>query len=101
MPRETLSQEVIWIPESRRVPMPGAVRTGANTRVWTLFTHTDPNVKPELPIVPKHHENAFLEDYVHDWGHARGEFSYYSRAVESGVWVLIENLKPEDRSKKR
>jgi hypothetical protein len=94
-----LRQEILWIPEGRSVPRPDPVMTGADTRVWTLFTHLDPKVMPELPFVPVHHHNAFLEDYIHDWNHTNGNFRYYSRAMDSGVWVLIEHLKRPSRRK--
>lgn len=59
-------QEVLWIPESRRAPV--SFTEGKRPhRVWTLFNHTDPSKPPSLPITPVHHDNAFLEDHIHDW----------------------------------
>lgn len=97
-----LRQKVLWVPADRRVPIDSTVElTGANTRIWTLFA-TDPDVKPELPIVPRHHHNAFLEDYMHDWNHekARGYLRYASRAAEGSVWILVEHLKRPPRRKR-
>ncbi len=98
---KVLRQEVLWVPADRRIPIESKVElTAANTRIWTLFS-TDPDVKPELPIVPRHHHNAFLEDYVHDWNHdrARGCIRYASRASEGNVWILIEHLERPSRRK--
>lgn len=98
-----LRQEVLWVPEDRRVPITSKVElTGANTRIWTLYLSSDPDVKPELPIVPRHHHNAFLEDYIHDWYHekSRGYLKYGSRAAESGVWILVEHLERPKRRRK-
>jgi len=58
--------------------------------VWTLFRETDKNVKPILPIKPIHHQNAFLEDKMHDWDIRKGNFYYYSRVCEGEVWLLLE-----------
>jgi hypothetical protein len=61
------------------------------TRVWTLYASMGlPEEKPELPIVPRHHHNAFLEDHFHDWRHEKGRLVYYSRIADGGVWVLLE-----------
>lgn len=90
-----------WVPESRLVEFPGPERTGANTRVWTLYTHENPDVRPELPYTPVHHTNAFLEDYVHDWTHRGGFLRYGSRASEGKVWILVEDLRPEPRPRRR
>lgn len=95
-----LSQAVYWVPESRRVELPGKERTAANTRIWTLYMHSDSNVTPELPYTPQHHVNAFLEDYVHDWNHQNGTLRYGSRASEGKVWILVEDLLPFSRKKK-
>lgn len=35
-----------------------------------------------------HHENVFLEDYVHDWDWSLQKFRYYAR-VEDAVDVLV------------
>lgn len=60
-------------------------------RLWTLFTARDPNKPPTLPIFPVHHQNAFLEDEVHDWNMREGgaKLHYASRAVYGGCWVLL------------
>lgn len=59
--------------------------------VWTLYRHTDPNMPPALPYHPRHHVNAFSEDYVHDWNiDHQGRFRYASRVTDEPVWVLVE-----------
>lgn len=88
---QVINQAVYWVSEDRRFPMDPAP-PGTRYRVWTLYS-TDPNVRPELPMQPVHHHNAFLEDYVHDWNLNGGVFRYYSRAVHSKVWILVETLK--------
>jgi hypothetical protein len=96
-----LKQTVLWVPESRRVALEGPSRTAANTRIWTLYHYESPDRPPELPYVPVHHSNAFLEDYVHDWNHEKGVLRYGSRASEGRVWILVEDLKPEPRPRRR
>ena len=61
-------------------------------RVWTLFRPPEgwPEEGPRLPIVPVHHHNAFLEDYVHDWNWRDGIMRYYSRVTIGRVWLLLE-----------
>lgn len=63
---------------------------GVPSRVWTLFKHVDKDNKPELPFVPTHHENAFLEDRVHDWDVRNDQFHYYTRVTAKGCWLLFE-----------
>jgi hypothetical protein len=48
--------------------------------------------KPEqLPILPRHGKNAFIEDHIHDWSIWQGKLVYGSRFYhEGGVWVLLE-----------
>lgn len=99
MPRrpepQVIRQEVHWVPlpESRRVYMGHGDHP---YRIWTLYMHADPAVKPELPITPVHNHGAFLEDYVHDWNFVfdkgRKEFfvNYGSRVADRGVWILVE-----------
>lgn len=71
------------------VAVPWQERQIAN--VWTLYHHTDPNVPPALPYQPRHHVNAFHEDYVHDWNiDHHGRFRYASRVTDEPVWVLVE-----------
>lgn len=57
-------------------------------RLWTLFA--SPEAQPTLPIVPIHHHNAFLEDYLHDWNWRNGELRYGSRVTSGRVWLLLE-----------
>lgn len=59
-------------------------------RVWTLYLEEDETKVPELPIVPVHRTNAFMEDYIHDWDWTAGVFRYRSRITEDPVWVLLE-----------
>ena len=88
--------EIVWVPESRC-----AVLTAYNGkrpfRVWSLFWATDPSCKPEAPDVLVHAQNAFLEDYVHDWtmggplsGTTEMTLRYYSRVATSCVWILVQ-----------
>lgn len=89
------AQEALYIPEGSEVgghpavawPWLGRPRP---KRVWTLLS----SEKPELPIVPRHHHNAFLETYVHDWDLTGGAdccvFHYHSRLSGGGVWLLLE-----------
>lgn len=58
--------------------------------IWTLYLHTDKEVKPELPYNPRHHYNAFLEDYVHDWNIYGNMLKYYTRAMDRSCWILLE-----------
>ena len=99
MEPKVLSQEVVWIPECRWIERAEPVLTALNARIWTLYTHMDPDAPPQLPIVPRHMFNAFLEDYIHDWNHTSGRLRYYSRGVESRVWILIEHLERAPRRK--
>jgi hypothetical protein len=92
MPR----QQVVFIPH---VP----IGTGSSSkrsiecsekpwRVWTLMGPDvmDETKVPELPIVPRHNRNAFLEDHIHDWDVRDGRLVYYSRISEGGCWLLLE-----------
>lgn len=91
MPRRTrkvVSREVVWVPESRKLPIEG---DRLSLRVWTILGATDPNEKPE-PFVPVHLENAFMEDRVHDWDLKGGVLSYYSRIWGGETWILVERL---------
>lgn len=58
-------------------------------RVWTL-PEFDINNKPKLPYYPKHNENAFLEDHLHDWIFQNGKLKYYTRVTATSHWILIE-----------
>lgn len=99
MDQDIVRQEVVWVPENRQVLIEGDLN-GSTARIWTLYNNTDPNVRPELPFTPVHHGNAFLEDYVHDWHHQRGILRYFSRAVYSNVWILVEFRAPRKSRKK-
>lgn len=59
--------------------------------VWTLYRNTDKSNPPALPYVPVHRQNAFLEDWMHDWNiDSKGRFRYASRITDEPVWVLVE-----------
>lgn len=90
-------QGLLWIPLAVDPGNGAAPRAPAvpfkgeePSRVWTLYTFRDPDVKPPLPFSPVHHHNAFLEDYMHDWNVFKGAFRYASRALDGGVWLLLE-----------
>lgn len=59
-------------------------------RVWTLFKEQNKNSIPSLPIIPVHHENAFIEDRTHDWTWNKGKFHYYTRVMDCSCWILLE-----------
>ncbi len=101
MDQEIVRQEVFWVPENRQVLIEGDLN-GSTVRIWTLYDYTDPEVRPELPYTPVHHGNAFLEDFGHDWHHIhqRGVLRYFSRAVHSNVWILVEFKAPPKNRKK-
>jgi len=91
-----MKQELIWIPPARdtgamakRVP-PIPYDGPVPDRLWTLYLHCNENEKPELPYKPVHHQNAFIEDMVHDWNVRNGHLRYFSRAMEGECWVLME-----------
>ena len=87
-------QELVWIPEAPDTrSMRTVCRAALHRRprsVWTLLREQDLNKKPTLPILPVHGQNAFFEDFIHDWHYARGELRYFSRICNGGVWVLVE-----------
>ena len=89
-------QELHWVPESRKVSMPTGERP---YRVWTIYG-TD---SPKLPFTPVHNENAFLEDYVHDWNLRQTllgwVLNYYSRVAHHDVWILVEFGKSSEEQK--
>lgn len=35
----------------------------------------------------RHHKNAFIDDYLHDWDWVHGKLRYYSHAVATGEKV--------------
>lgn len=99
MDQGIVRQEVLWISDTRQVQFEGELN-GRTVRIWSLYNHTDPSVRPELPFTPVHHGNAFLEDYVHDWHHQQGVLRYFSRAVPSNVWILVEFKAPAKKLKR-
>ncbi len=90
------TQRLIWLPPESNVPGTGtggvrlACPEGRPVRLWTLFGATDEKAPPVLPFTPKHHDNAFLEDHVHDWRMEESTLRYYSRVTEGGCWLLLE-----------
>lgn len=96
-----MRQTLLYIPEHEG-PDPTGIRSAEcleqPKRVWTLFAQMGkPDEPPALPIVPRHHHNAFLEDHYHDWDVRKGRLVYFSRVTNGGCWVLLEY----DESKKR
>lgn len=91
-----MKQKLLWIPKGKDIsayalkcdPVPFKDKTP--DIVWTLFLETNENKPPQLPIIPKHNHNAFLEDKMHDWNVRNGEFHYYSRISEGEVYLLLE-----------
>lgn len=95
-----MRQRLLWIPpavdrKNGAVPRPPPVPLDGPEpdQVWTLYTNRDESSPPTLPIRPAHLQGAFAEDYIHDWNLFRGYFSYGSRAIDGGVWVLLEYKK--------
>lgn len=86
-----MRQEVFYFPHENHLgnAAPSVEMKDEPTRVWTLFWN-DPDKPPGLPIKPIHHQNAFLEDRVHDWNWDRGKFRYGSRVTKGKVWLLLE-----------
>ncbi len=75
----------------RAVPQEVDFKDKDVARVWTMFRESDKDRPPTLPIHPRHRDNAFLEDYVHDWNiDNKGRFRYASRVSDRAVWVLVE-----------
>jgi hypothetical protein len=74
--------ELIKIGIQRRVEM-----AKKPDRVWTVLVQ-----EPEIPFEPVHFENAFLEDYVHDWDWRNGWFRYYgcARGEHEDVTIFVE-----------
>lgn len=97
-------QALLWIPEAidrkdgsapRAPPVP--FTDAPPDQVWTLYGHRDEARLPSLPFCPVHHRNDFAEDYVHDWTVFRETFRYGSRALDGGVWLLLEYRTKESR----
>lgn len=99
-------QKLLWV---EWVPMPQLITGGKHvpvtlkkqpSRVWTVFTHTNKDEPPSLPLKPIHNHTAFLEDYVHDWNYNGSTFRYYTRVMDRSVWLLLEYDPPKKRTKK-
>ncbi len=86
-----MHQSLVWAPGS-----PSTVtidRDDRPFRVWTVYTATDPNTPPELPLTPVHLQGFFLEDHIHDWNfHTPRRLRYYTRVLDKdeGCWLLLE-----------
>jgi hypothetical protein len=86
-----MRQIPLWVPKPVKVMRPRVEYAGTKPfRLWTLFTHTDQMCPPQLPFTPVHRENAFLEDYVHDWTIQDDVIVYASRVSDGDVWILLE-----------
>lgn len=94
-----MRQQLLWIlPAVERhgisikvaPPVPVEFSERDIKQVWTLYLHRDQFAPPALPFRPVHHHNAFAEDFVHDWNVRKGHFRYASRAIDGGVWLLLE-----------
>ena len=72
-------------------------------RLWTVLNEADlyigydtqTGAKITVPLSeakPKHHQNAFIEDRMHDWWILNGELRYEAHSTEVGetVTILIE-----------
>lgn len=104
--RKRLYQKLLWIPAAipantilgYTIPLIDVNFTEKypdRPHIWTLYLHTDQNNPPQLPYYPKHHENAFSEDYCHDWNITRdGKLKYNSRVSEGSHWALLEFINP-------
>lgn len=87
-----MRQVLLQVKDSRAISIPGESTKPA--RVWTLCD------KVSLPFHPQHGQNAFLEDFAHDWSWIEGQkrhegssvraFRYFSRVTDPPVWVLLE-----------
>ena len=105
IPREEPTiQRLLWIPKGedkpgipvKQVPLVPYPYYEKPDRLWTLYTHQDPEAPPELPYRPFHHHNAFLEDEIHDWNVIQHNtmLHYASRASDGGNWALLLFHKP-------
>ncbi|MNI55141.1 hypothetical protein D3C73_1100700 [compost metagenome] len=88
---------LIWSGEPEKAGVGGTVRfptipftDGVIMGLYTLYDHTDKNAPPALPYGPKHLENAFMADSLHDWrqNEKTGSLRYYSRVAGEAVWLL-------------
>ncbi len=91
-----MKQELVWMQWVRRPELPGGGVFETTdlpqepTRLWSLTGALDRKSPPKLPIKPVHHENAFLEDRMHDWNWRAGKLRYYTRVMDRSCWVLVE-----------
>jgi hypothetical protein len=91
-----IKQKLLWLPPGIDV---GATHkkclvkyTGPEpTRLWILPEYRTKENKPVLPYTPIHHNNAFLEDRMHDWSIWKEHIKYHGcLATEGSVWLLLE-----------
>lgn len=96
---KTLQQHLLYIefspkddrPVRQAIPVPVKWTEKQIKQVWTLYHFTNKDVPPLLPYKPVHHNNAFLEDCMHDWNiDSQGRFRYASRVTDEPVWILLE-----------
>ncbi len=92
-----MKQLLIWIPKSEikegyMVPIVPDIDFPhpEPKRLWTLYLNTDHDNPPTLPFIPKHLENGFVEDKLHDWNIKNGKLIYRSRLSDGGCWSLLE-----------
>jgi hypothetical protein len=89
-------QHLMWIPPGEDTGAPSFKVSLLNwpwpnripIKIWSIFSEK----KPELPFIPKHGVNAFLEDAGHDWQIINNKLKWtaHSSLQEEGHWILIE-----------
>lgn len=91
-----MKQVLVWMPPGKTegyvVPKCDPVdlpKEGRPDRLWTLYTEDKELESPTLPFHASHRENAFLEDYIHDWNDHDGRL-HYGGIGGYGVWLLLE-----------
>jgi len=89
-------QKLIWIPEGedvgatcKRVP-PIPYKGDIPKYLWSLPLCVDKDNPPDLPYLPVHFKNAFLESKIHDYDINGGMLRYYGCDTEGGIWALLE-----------
>jgi len=88
-----MRQSLLWVPGSPSIVDVDFTSETRPFRVWTVYSHTDPNAPPILPLSPRHNDGFFLEDYTHDWSMiSTHQMRYFSRVrdKEEGCWLLLE-----------
>jgi hypothetical protein len=87
-----MTQKLLYCKEAIAlgIPSPTLELPDMPSRIWTLFSHRNPDIRPDLPFVPVHHQNAWLEDCGHDWNWRGGILRYSSMVTSGRVWLLLE-----------